>query len=270
MEEPWRVTIYGVRGSLPVAEADFLEYGGNTSCVCVDYGRGLAVFDAGSGLAGLGRTLADRKDGRRLDILLTHLHLDHVMGLPGFGPLYEPDREIHLHGRAGFEGQLASLLGQPWWPLGLGDFPARLHFHEVGPGESFRLAGQDSPTVSTLAGNHPGGSILYRLEKGNRRVIYALDHELGKGRQEALAAFARDGSLLIWDASFAPAKLREGWGHSTWEQGIALGRAAGVRKVLMTHYYWEYTDRFLREQERQARERDASCCFAREGMSLEL
>ncbi|HCT90923.1 MAG TPA: hypothetical protein DF613_06020 [Lachnospiraceae bacterium] len=269
MGEQWYVTVYGVRGSLPMAAADFLEYGGNTSCVCVDYGRGLAIFDAGSGLTGLGGILAGRKDIRRLDLLLTHLHLDHVMGLPGFAPLYEPDREIHLHGRAGFREQLASLLGNPWWPLELGDFPANLHFHEVEPGKSFCLAEPDGPVVSTLAGNHPGGSILYRLDEGGRRVVYALDCEV-REEQEGLMAFARDGSLLFWDATFTPEDLREGWGHSTWEQGIALGHAAGVRKVLMTHYYWGYTDSVLREQERLARERDGSCCFAREGMVIKL
>ena len=85
-----------------------------------------------------------------------------------------------------------------------------------------------------------------------------------------LEEFALDNALPIWDANFTQADKRPGWGHSTWEEGLALGRAAGAGRILMTHYSRDYTDAFLREQERLAQEQDGACLFAREGMVIDL
>ncbi len=278
MKHRWNVTILGVRGSIPMPDADFLGYGGHTSCVAVDCGAELVVLDAGSGLSRL--RPSPRPGGQmRLDILLSHMHLDHIMGLPGCRALYDPDAEVHLYGEAR-EGrslcaQLETLVGPPYWPLKLAEFPARVEFHEVGPGDTFRLAGRaglPGVTVHTLRGNHPNQSLLYRLEEGSRRVIYALDCETGAALRPALEDFARDGDLLIWDATFTEEELagRPGWGHSSWQQGAVLGRAAGVRLTLMTHYSWQYPDSLLEAQERLAAAQGAGICFAREGMEIQL
>ena len=99
MAEQWKVTVLGVRGAIPMPAAEFLRYGGHTSCITVDCGEELVVLDAGSGLSQLNP--APRPDGKaRLDILLSHLHLDHVMGLFGCRQLYDPEAEIHLYGEA--------------------------------------------------------------------------------------------------------------------------------------------------------------------------
>ena len=74
---------------------------------------------------------------------------------------------------------------------------------------------------------------------------------------------------MIWDANFTQSDFRPGWGHSTWEQGINLGHQTHVRKILMTHYNWEYTDGFLKQQESLS-DQDAFCYFAKEGMKIEL
>ena len=278
MAEQWKVTVLGVRGAIPMPAAEFLRYGGHTSCITVDCGEELVVLDAGSGLSQLNP--APRPDGKaRLDILLSHLHLDHVMGLFGCRQLYDPEAEIHLYGeaRAGvsLRTQLETLLGPPYWPLGLKDFSARIELHEVGPGEAFRLvgrAGQPGVTVHTLRGNHPNQSLLYRLEAGNKRVTYALDCETDETSRPALEEFAQDSALLIWAANFTAEDLarRPGWGHSSWQQGAALGAAAGVGLTLMTHYSWEYPDGFLQEQERLASRTGSWLCFAREGMEIQI
>ena len=142
------------------------------------------------------------------------------------------------------ESRLETLVGRPYWPLSIKEFAAKVFFHEIGPDACFSLPGNPEVTVRTLRGNHPGGSLLYRLDGSGKSVIYALDCEMEEAIQASLTDFAKGGSLLIWDASFAPADLKEGWGHATWEQGIALRKAARVEKVLMTHYYWDYTDAF--------------------------
>lgn len=272
MKENWTVTAWGVRGAVPRAEAEFMEYGGNTSCVCVDCCGDLVVFDAGSGIIRLGEALTGQGRPKRVHILISHMHLDHILGLAGFSMLHDRDAEIHLYGEArdgvSFQCQLECLLGPPYWPLSLEDFPASIAVHEIGPGESFCPAPE--LTVSTLRGNHPNQSLLYRLEGMGGSVVYALDCEMDGFMEPRLARFAQNCSLLIWDANFVQADLQRGWGHSTWEQGAALRKAANAEKALMTHFSHTYTDQFLREQERLAQAQDAALHFAKEGMELPL
>lgn len=297
MEEKWILQVYGVRGSAPAAEKEFLTYGGNTSCISLDYGRGVLVFDAGTGLSGLGRRMCD-KNIKRVDILLSHLHMDHLSGLFGFLPFYDPEAEIHIYGQAsiGFPEYLHLLVGRPFWPVGLKEVPARIRFHEIEPGQSFAFAekdparknpaeknlagknhaGEKEPEkgiqIDTLQGNHPGGSLLYRVRTAEKSVVYALDCEMSEEMSDALADFSKGSDLLIWDAAFTPRDLEKhkGWGHSTWEQGIALRRRAGAKAALMTHFSQGYTDGFLQQQEQLAREADSAACFAREGMVIRI
>ena len=264
------LSIWGVRGALPAADKPYMGYGGNTSCVSLDYGDGVLCFDAGSGLS----NLAEHLDGvRRLDILISHVHIDHIMGLYLLSGIRVP--EIHLYGEArrgvSFHRQLEAVIGQPYWPVGLEDFRARIHLHEIAAGERLTLprAGGEI-SISSLRGNHPNESLLYRAELEGKRVTYALDCEMGGEMNAALEDFARGSSVLIWDANFTQADKRAGWGHSTWEEGLALGRAAGVERILMTHFSREYTDAFLEEQERLAGAEDSGCVFAREGMVIAL
>lgn len=266
MDWRWHITVWGVRGSASRPSPDCMEYGGNTVCTTLEYKGHVIVLDAGTGLASLGRSLDARKDIRRLDILLGHFHMDHLLGLCSFTPLFDPDMEINLYGGAGLEQSLETLIGPPFWPLGIREFPTRLAFHEIQPGESFGLG---SLTVSTMTGSHPGESILYRLDGGGKSLTYALDCEADGSIFPALAGFAHRTNLLIWDANFTQSDIRHGWGHSTWEQGLELGRVAEVGQVLMTHYNWGYTDGFLHRQEEQARQ-DGRCLFAREGMVITL
>lgn len=264
-----KLSVWGVRGSLPRPDRRFLEYGGNTSCMVLDYGDGMVCFDAGSGLAA--RTDALSRV-RRLDILISHVHIDHILGLFSLGEICKP--EIHLYGAAGpkgpFAGQLKTVIGPPYWPVGLESHAGTIHLHEITPGEAFQLPEAGGLRVRTLAGNHPGGSLLYRVEQDWGGIVYALDCEWNEALAPRLTEFARDASLLIWDANFTRADKRPGWGHSTWEEGLALGRAAGAERVLMTHYARDYTDLFLQEQEALARQENSACMFAREGMVIEL
>ena len=110
------------------------------------------------------------------------------------------------------------------------------------------------------------------MEQEEQSIIYGLDCEMNDAMLQALRNFSQDGSLLIWDANFTDEDLErcKGWGHSSWRQGIALGREARVKMVLMTHYSGEYTDEFMQKQQELAAREDVSCCFAREGMVIHL
>lgn len=279
MRETWRVEVWGVRGSIPVPEADHLEYGGNTSCISAELGEELLIFDAGSGLAKLGARL--RQQGRkRADLLLGHLHIDHLIGLFGFPLLFDPQAEVHLYGRTWDESSLSErlegLVGRPYWPLSLKDFPAHVEVHEIEEERAFRLAGREAApegiVISAIEGAHPGKSLLYRVEAEGRSIVHALDCETDDVMFEKLKEHCQGAELLIWDASFSEDDrfAHPGWGHSSWVQGAALQKAAGVKKVLMTHYAWDYTDQFLREQERLAERAGGALCFAKEGMVIEV
>lgn len=272
MTQEWKVTIWGVRGSTPRPEREFLDFGGNTSCICVDNEKELVVLDAGSGLSALGRSIAAGGEKRKIHILLSHLHLDHVIGLLSFPPFFDPAAEIHIYAKAASFHKLETLVGPPFWPVGLSGFPAGVCLHELWVNEQFSLNGLE---VYTMAGNHPGGSLLYRLEAaapdGNvKSLTYTLDCEADASVLPALTEFSRGTDLLIWDAGFAPEDLKKGWGHSTWEQGIRLRQEAGAGRVLMTHYDPGYPDPFLRAQEEKAIRVDAGCRFAKEGMVITL
>lgn len=255
-----------------MARSDYLEYGGNTSCFSVDYGEGIVVFDGGTGLIQLGERLTGTGH-KRVDLFFSHVHLDHIMGLAGFSALHDQKMDIHLYGQArdgvSFRKQLETVLGPPYWPLKLADFRASIEVHELEPDARVRLGADGGVTVSAMQGNHPNQSLLYRMESPEHSVVYALDCEMDEVTFHRLARFAKGADALIWDASYTREDLarRSGWGHSTWEQGAALAREAGVGTALMAHYASEYTDGFLRELERQA---GGAVRFAREGMEIVL
>lgn len=271
MEQTWNLSIWGVRGSLPAAEREFMEYGGNTSCFSVACGDDLVVFDAGSGIQQLAAHLGGHT---RIHIFLSHVHIDHLLGLFAFAPLHSAAAELHLYGEprgdVSLRRQLETLIGPPYWPLGLDDFKARLVLHEIAPGQQISLPGGE--TVRTLRGCHPNESILFRLEDSRHSVVYALDCELTGAVRPALLDFCRDAQLLIWDASFTRDDLARcrGWGHSSWEQGLEMRREAHAGQVLMTHYSQHYTDKFLQEQETLARQSGEPVCFAKERMVIAL
>lgn len=273
MEQNWKITVWGVRGSMPIPSEDFLRYGGNTSCISVDCGSVLVVFDAGSGLVQLGKRL--KNSGiKRVDLFFSHLHIDHVIGLFGFQAFHDPKMEIRLYGEAregvSFRQQLEALLGPPHWPLGLKDFPARIRLCEIAPQQFIPLPG--GVFVRTLRGNHPNRSIYFRLEDDRRSMVYALDCELEEAFLPEIVRFAQDTDLMVCDASFTAEELIRcrGWGHSSWQQCLALRRACGAKLALLTHYSDSYDDRFLQRQERLAAIEDPNARFAREGMEVPL
>ena len=268
----WTVTVQGTRGAVPMAEAAFLKYGGNTSCISACCGSELVVFDAGSGIIRLDSALKGYDRPEQIHILISHLHLDHIQGLAGFRPLRDPTADIHLYGEArdgvSFHTQLDRMFGPPYWPVGLEDCQAQLTIHEIGPDTQFFPA--EGLSVRTLRSCHPDQSLIYRLDGRGRSIVYTLDCELTGGIAPVLTDFAQGCDLLIWDANFTEADLQKGWGHSTWEQGLDIARAAGAARVLMTHYNRSYTDAFLQEQEQLAKQKSDTCIFAREGMEIVL
>lgn len=264
MESIWTVVFLGVRGSMSQPRPEYMGYGGHTSSVLVDCGKILTVLDAGSGLSNL------LESTRPVHIFLSHLHLDHIIGLVNCRIFHDTTAEIHLYGEGRNGRDLRETLNQaiapPFWPLSLDDFKAKITFHDIKPGEKIDLPG--GAVVKTLRGRHPNGCLYYRIDYQEKSLSYLLDCEPDEALLEELTDFAKGVNLLIWDANFIESDFMPGWGHSTWRQGLILRELAGAERVIMTHFAQNHPDTFLREQEKICRQLDSASSFAKEGMEI--
>jgi phosphoribosyl 1,2-cyclic phosphodiesterase len=251
-----KITLWGTRGSLPNAGPETVRYGGNTSCVEVRGGDGtMLVLDAGTGIRRLGAALSDTP--RRIDVLLTHLHMDHIQGLGFFGPLYDADAEIHIWGPSSatmsLRERLARYLSPPLFPVRIRDLPCRLTLHDVRPG----CTQIGCFTIAADFVCHPGPTFGYRISENGASMAYLPDHEPtlcsdAVGREPdwtsgyALAAGAH---TLIHDAQYSHDEYPDhvGWGHSAIEHTVAFAAAAGVRRLVTFHHDPSHDDRMLDE-----------------------
>jgi phosphoribosyl 1,2-cyclic phosphodiesterase len=244
-----KVRLWGTRGSVASPGADTARYGGNTSCVEVRDGDGtVLVLDAGTGIRPLGATL---DSVRRVHILLTHLHMDHIQGLGFFRPLFDPDVETHLWGPAtatdDLRRRLVRYLSPPLFPVHLRDLP-RLALHDL-PTTPFDV-GPFRVVASRIC--HPGHTVGYRISQGRHSIAYLSDHEpaLGTAAFPLEAdwtsgyALAEDVDLLLHDAQYSLAEYERhvGWGHSALDHAIAFAELARVRHLVTFHHDPSHSD----------------------------
>jgi phosphoribosyl 1,2-cyclic phosphodiesterase len=248
-----QVTLWGTRGSLAAPGPETARYGGNTSCVGVRGREGtVLVLDAGTGIRRLGATLG--ASVRRVDVLLTHLHMDHIQGLGFFAPLYRPDVEISIWGpassRLSLRERLMRYLSPPLFPVSLRELPCNITLHEVPCGDvdigEFR--------VSSALVCHPGPTVGYRIADARGTVLtYLPDHEpaLGASAFPSLprawtsgGSLAAESDLLIHDSQYdAHQYLRHvGWGHSSLRHMLDFGTLSEVKHLIPFHHDPGHTD----------------------------
>lgn len=275
MAAPFRVRLWGVRGSLPVAGPGFRRFGGHSICIEMRCGPHVLVIDGGTGIAPLGRAL--RAEGvREVALFLTHAHYDHVMGLPFFKPFYFRDSTVTLAcgplpGGMQAAGLLDALMRPPFFPIGPGGFCAGLRYLDLVPG------GAVSPfpgvVVRTGPMNHPQGGLGYRIEYAGRAVAVITDTEhCPDAPDSAVQGLIQGADLVLYDATYRDEELpkHKGWGHSTWQEGVRLAQAGGAARLgLMHHAEWR-DDRSLAAIERAARRRMPAAFVAREGAVIDL
>ncbi len=277
-----RITLWGTRGSLASAGPETVRYGGNTSCVEVlgDDGTCL-ILDAGTGIRRLGAALAP--DRARVDILLTHLHMDHIQGLGFFAPLFRTSMEVHIWGPPSttldLRARLARYLSPPLFPVNLRELPSGLTMHDVPLGR-FKIGGLQ---IATALVCHPGPTVGYRITEGTSSIAYLSDHEpaLGTrhfpGEPDWTSGFelAAGADLLIHDAQYTAAEypLHVGWGHSTIPQAIAFAAATGVRRLVAFHHDPSHADEMLDrlfDEARKSTSHPFELIPGREGMNFQL
>ncbi len=245
-----KITVWGCRGSLPSPGPEKNKYGGNTSCVQVEYKGACIILDGGSGIQRLGASI----DGKykEIHILLTHLHLDHIMGMGFFLPLYDPNVEVHIYGPASTEEALLTKLRRyfspPLFPVRLSELPGHPQIHELSNSE-FEI-GELKIKSDYIC--HPGATLAYRIANYKAQLAYMPDHEVSLGSSnfphepEWTSGYdiAKNVDLLFHDSQY---KIEEysskvGWGHSTIKDAVEFARLSKVKRLSLFHHDPLHTD----------------------------
>jgi phosphoribosyl 1,2-cyclic phosphodiesterase len=280
-----RACLWGVRGSIPAPGPQAAGFGGNTSCVQITTADGCElILDAGTGIRELGARLVGTS--RRVHVLLTHLHLDHIQGLMFFAPFFDPEAEITVWGppAAGrsLRERLARYISSPLSPIEIRDLPAKVAF-ESAPLGPWRIGGVE---IRTALVSHRGATLGYRLTEDGSSLCYLPDHEpaLAQDLSSAGGAWisgyglARDVSVLIHDCQYADDEYRRrrGWGHSRLTDALTFAARCEPGRLLLFHHDPEHDDGHLEALGKEASDRWAEVGepgmveMAREGRALEV
>lgn len=304
----FNVKFRGVRGSYPICDKNFLEYGGNTSCVEVNVGEHLIVLDAGTGLINVGSDLmkkyimsgvkaSDRKP-IKATVLLSHIHQDHLQGFTFFKPLHIPTSQINVFGNVNYNESLAdelsSLLFGKSFPLDLGDIAGNLNIRDLNESDGILLKQDSEPIIKRIETEedmktdandvlitfyrsyaHPQeGVLIYKISYKNKTLVYATDKESYKGGDKKLESFARNCNLLIHDAQYTTEDYmdsfvpKQGYGHSTFDMAVECKKQSNAEKLVFFHYDPNYDDNKLNSIKEQYK--DENVIFAKENLELNL
>lgn len=311
MSETFTLTFHGTRGSRTVCGPEYIEFGGDTTCISAQINKRTIVFDAGSGIVKLGKAqfqsyFAGGAQGPMVTYLLhTHVHYDHLCGLPYYGPLYFNASTTYMYGPRNplmpYQETIERFLHPPYHPVPTYEMNGEIHWNEVRePQALYFLKGQEAPVllnpehpshkdkippedqveavVRCLRGyNHPKcGVMFYRLEAFGRSVVIATDTEAFVLSDRRLVSFSQGADVLVHDAMYtedtytSPAVPTQGWGHSTIECALAVARRAQVKRLYMVHHDPNHTDQDLLKIEAQAKEKLPGASCARDGQTLDL
>ncbi len=279
-----RVRFCGVRGSTPAPGIEFVRYGGHTSCLALMHDDAHApalVLDAGAGL----RKVTGMLDGAPYTgtILLSHLHWDHVLGLPFFAAADRPDARLHVilpeqHSGKDAESVLAGMMSPPYFPVGPTELRGQWTFATIPVGEhqieGFTVLAREIP--------HKGGRTFgYRISDTRSTLTYMPDHcptALGAGEHgfgeyhPAAIELAHDADLLVHDAQLLPEELaaEADFGHSVADYSVELARLAGAHSVALFHHRYTRTDDQLDALAQRLASDSPGVSVAAEGTELAL
>jgi phosphoribosyl 1,2-cyclic phosphodiesterase len=275
-EDQFRVHFWGVRGSIACPDTATVRYGGNTPCVEMLVGGYRLIFDAGTGIHVLGQSLLGHLPVSG-HLFFSHSHWDHIQGFPFFSPAFMEGNEFDIYGGViphgvTIEHRLHDQMTQPNFPVPLQVMGANLRFHNLDYGDTVRLG---DVTISTGALNHPGGAMGYRVSWQDYAVAYITDTEHFKDKLDRnVLALADRADVLIYDSTYTneeyyhPQTSKIGWGHSTWQEGVKIAKAANVKQLVIFHHDPTHDDEFMNTIELQSQRVFPTAIVAREGMNI--
>ena len=260
------IGFWGVRGTLPVPGEQSVIYGGNTSCISLEFPRGnFFIFDAGSGIKVLSDRLISRPNTpTSMKIFISHPHWDHINALPFFVPLYIQGNDIEIcgpsHGDITMQEMISGQMDGIHFPINTKEFSARVQFRELKE-EQIDI---DGITVKTMLLNHPGHCLGYRVSYHQRSICYITDNELFPEDNpyfngyyvEQLTDFISGADVLITDCTYTAEEYRDkiGWGHSSIDQVVKLADSAGVKGLFLFHHDPAQTDKAIADKLASANE----------------
>jgi phosphoribosyl 1,2-cyclic phosphodiesterase len=268
-----KARIWGCRGSLATPGETTVRYGGNTTCLELrSAGGAVVVIDAGTGIRNLGRALAD-ESLHHLDLLLTHLHLDHIEGLGFFALLFDPESTIKIHGPRPADGTLkekiAAYLSPPYFPVPFERIDARLSFEEIET-DSWDINGL---RISSAPVCHPGPTLAYRIEEHGATFAFIPDNEPGLEPDSGLT-IAGGADVLLHDSQYTDEEYttRVGWGHTSLSDFATYLRAAAPKRAVMVHHDPAHADTQLEDMlaEAQTASGHDDLSLGHEGLEIEI
>jgi phosphoribosyl 1,2-cyclic phosphodiesterase len=232
------------------------------------------VFDGGTGIRLLGNELMAANKPAKLDLFYSHTHFDHICGLPFFAPCYDARSSMriwagHLNGNKGIEAVLNKMMIAPLFPIPMGIFTAKMKFIDFAAGDV--LKPHAGIRLQTGPLNHPNGATGYRIEYGGKVVAYITDTEHHPGERDPnVLALIKDAEVMIYDASYTDAEFpdHKDWGHSTWQEGVRLADAAGVKTLVIFHHDPGHDDDFMDQVAAEAAAARPGTIVAQEGLVL--
>lgn len=269
------VRFWGVRGTVPSPGLSTLRYGGNTPCVEMTCGDEQLIFDAGTGIRMLGRRMIETSEKRRSNVFLSHTHVDHINGFAFFKPVYMAGNSFRFWNghllRLGtkLSDVLSSVMRKPFFPVPLEIMHACVGFEDFNAGETL----EPSPGIvmRTHLLPHPGGATAYRVEFADKTICYVTDVEHVPGQlDQGVLDLIAGADIVIYDSTYCDSEFEtyRGWGHSTWQQGVRLCRAAGAGRLVTFHHEPDRTDDQLDEIGRALEHELPGSLVAREGLVL--
>lgn len=287
MSEPTvRVEFHGVRGSTPCAGPQYARYGGHSSCVSVTCGDAEPIlFDLGTGLTPYGMFLGGSAHEYHGHALLTHLHWDHVQGLPFFTPLHNPASTLTVYAPAQLDEPVGEKFGEmmrpPFFPITVDQLKGSVRFLDVGD-DMFAI---NDAKVQARYVPHVGPTLGFRVEWHGVSIAYVSDHGPGccgpMSRHDTISNAVLDlcdgADLVIHDAQHTEAEfgVKQDWGHCSFDFAVRVAREAGARRLALFHHCPSHgddmIDRILLEASTTASRLGGPPVFAAaEGMTLDL
>jgi phosphoribosyl 1,2-cyclic phosphodiesterase len=274
-----RLTFYGVRGSNPAFHPDNCRYGGNTASVVLDEdGEEPILFDLGTGLRGYGTTCP--MDGSFAGTaLVTHLHWDHVQGVPFFAPVHVAGARLDVYGPHQEDGTLAEvfagLMRPPYFPVRYTELGGTVAFHDA-TDETFAIGGRK---VTVRPVPHCGPTVGYRVEGARGSVAYISDHQAPAALDtvaHSVLELANHADVLIHDSQYTREEFehKRTWGHCTLDYALLVARTSHAKRLVLFHHDPSHSDddldRYCAEVSRAADGSGVEVIAAREGLVLDL
>ncbi len=245
------LSFHGVRGSTPCSSPALYRYGGNTSCVSLhSTGHVPVVFDLGTGLRLWGCDLVGESD-LEIHALVSHMHWDHIQGVPFFLPLHRPDTTMHIYGPGHIDETMGAafdrFMAPPFFPIHFGDLPSTIDFRDD-DGTEFMI---DEAVVRSAVVPHTGLTYGYRVTLGGVSVAYVPDHQEPVGDPShvdpAVLDLCADVDVLIHDAQFVATEFgsRPDWGHCTIDYAVEVAAQSRARTLVLFHHDPAHDDDML-------------------------